>query len=39
LPAELKAEEVPVYLLHPLRDKKLAYSSVNQASCTFHYPQ
>jgi hypothetical protein len=31
-PAELRVEEVQAYLLHLIRDKKLAYASVNQAS-------
>ena len=36
-PAELAAGEVQAYLLHLIRDKKLAYASVNQASCAFRF--
>jgi integrase len=33
----LRVEEVQAYLLHLIRDKKLAYASVNQASCAFRF--
>jgi hypothetical protein len=36
-PADLRVEEVQAYLLHLIRDKKLAYASVNQASCAFRF--
>ncbi|HRF73611.1 MAG TPA: site-specific integrase [Accumulibacter sp.] len=36
-PADLCVEEVQAYLLHLIRDKKLAYASVNQASCAFRF--
>ncbi|MBL8395965.1 MAG: site-specific integrase [Candidatus Accumulibacter sp.] len=36
-PAELRVEEVPAYLLHLIRDRKLAYASVNQASCALRF--
>ncbi|MEF8770528.1 tyrosine-type recombinase/integrase [Candidatus Accumulibacter contiguus] len=36
-PADLRVEEVQAYLLHWIRDKKLAYASVNQASCAFRF--
>ena len=36
-PADLGAEEVQAYLLHLIRDQKLAYASVNQASCAFRF--
>ena len=36
-PAELGAGEVQAYLLHLIRNKKLAYASVNQASCAFRF--
>jgi len=36
-PAELRVEEVQAYLLHLIRDRKLAYASVNQASCALRF--
>jgi site-specific recombinase XerD len=36
-PDTLSAEEVQGYLLHLIRDKKLAYASVNQASCACRF--
>ncbi len=36
-PADLAVGEVQRYLLHLIREKKLAYASVNQASCTFRF--
>jgi site-specific recombinase XerD len=32
-PAHLDAEEVQAYLLHLLKDRRLSYSTVNQAAC------
>ena len=36
-PDTLGAEQLQSYLLHLIREKKLAYSSVNQASCAFRF--
>ena len=36
-PAELRVEEVQAYLLHLIRDRKLAYASVHQAACAFRF--
>ncbi len=36
-PADLGVAEVQAYLLHLIRDRKLAYASVNQASCAFRF--
>ena len=36
-PDTLSADEVQAYLLHLIRDKKLAYASVNQASCACRF--
>ena len=36
-PADLCVEEVQAYLLHLIRDKKLAYASVNQAACAIRF--
>ena len=36
-PAELRVEEVQAYLLHLVRDRKLACASVNQASCALRF--
>jgi len=36
-PESLSADEVQAYLLHLIRDKKLAYASVNQASCACRF--
>ena len=36
-PDALTADEVQAYLLHLIRDKKLAYASVNQASCACRF--
>lgn len=36
-PDTLSAEEVQAFLLHLIVDKKLAYSSVNQAACAFRF--
>jgi site-specific recombinase XerD len=36
-PDTLSADEVQGYLLHLIRDKKLAYASVNQASCACRF--
>ncbi|HNG88242.1 phage integrase N-terminal SAM-like domain-containing protein, partial [Accumulibacter sp.] len=32
-----RRHQVEAYLLHLIRDKKLAYASVNQASCAFRF--
>lgn len=36
-PDTLSAEQLQSYLLHLITEKKLAYSSVNQASCAFRF--
>lgn len=36
-PEQLDAQRVQAYLLHLLRDRQLARSSVNQASCAFRF--
>lgn len=36
-PESLTAEQLQAYLLHLITEKKLAYSSVNQASCAFRF--
>jgi len=36
-PASLDAAEIQSYLLHLIKDKKLAYASVNQAVCAFRF--
>ena len=36
-PERLGTEQLQSYLLHLIREKKLAYASVNQASCAFRF--
>jgi len=36
-PDTLSSEQLQAYLLHLITEKKLAYSSVNQASCAFRF--
>ena len=36
-PGKPTAEQLQAYLLHLITEKKLAYSSVNQASCAFRF--
>ena len=36
-PEKLSAEQLQSYLLHLIREKKLAYASVNQAACAFRF--
>ena len=36
-PEALSAEQLQSYLLHLITEKKLAYASVNQASCAFRF--
>lgn len=36
-PEKLSAEQLQSYLLHLIREKRLAYASVNQAACAFRF--